>query len=122
VGWGGGSETPLKRSVPDANHGAYRRLSGLIGFRRPLEFGLYRPRPLRERPGPLGTLQIPLISQYQLRMIRLQECSQIDVRYPLASPGDHWALTLGKKYYIASGQRLLPLPGARVMGGREVNL
>jgi len=34
----------LKRSLPNANHRAYRRLSGLVGFRRPLEFGLDRPR------------------------------------------------------------------------------
>ena len=61
----------FKRSVFNANHRAYRRLSGLIGFRRPIEFGLYRPRlfsewpalarpmayrPAYQRPGPLGTL------------------------------------------------------------------
>jgi len=55
----------------NANHWAYRRLSGLIGFGRPAEFGLYRPRllparpalapplayrPAYQRPGPLGTL------------------------------------------------------------------
>ena len=62
---------PFKRSVFNANHRAYRRLSGLIGFRRPIEFGLYRPRlfsewpalarpmayrPAYQGPGPLGTL------------------------------------------------------------------
>jgi len=40
----GGARIPLKRSVLNANHRAYRRLSGLIGFGRPAEFGLYRPR------------------------------------------------------------------------------
>jgi len=34
----------LKRSLPNVNHRAYRRLSGLVGFRRPLESGLDRPR------------------------------------------------------------------------------
>jgi len=34
----------LKRSLPNVNHRAYRCLSGLVGFRRPLEFGLDRPR------------------------------------------------------------------------------
>ncbi|RPB00303.1 hypothetical protein L873DRAFT_1805456 [Choiromyces venosus 120613-1] len=29
---------------------AYRRLQGLIGFRRMMEFGLYRPRLFSERP------------------------------------------------------------------------
>ena len=68
---GGGAKILLKRSVLNANHGAYRRLSGLIGFGRPAEFGLYRPRllparpalawpmayrPAYRRPGPLGTL------------------------------------------------------------------
>jgi len=67
----GGATIPLKRSVFNANHGAYRRLSGLIGFGRPAEFGLYRPRllparpalawpmayrPAYRQPGPLGTL------------------------------------------------------------------
>ena len=32
------------QSVLNANLRAYRRLSGLIGFRRPIEFGLYGPR------------------------------------------------------------------------------
>ena len=69
----GKSRYPWKRSVPNANLLAYRRLSGLIGFRRPLKFGLFRPssfmerpclarpmayRPAYERPGPLGTLDI----------------------------------------------------------------
>jgi len=70
---GGGAKilVPLKRSVLNTNHGAYRRLSGLIGFGKPAEFGLYRPRllparpalawpmayrPAYRRPGPLGTL------------------------------------------------------------------
>ena len=68
---GGGIKIPLERSIHSANYRAYRRLSGLIGFRRPFEFGLYRPRliperpglarptayrPAYERPGPLGTL------------------------------------------------------------------
>ena len=68
---GGGAKIALKQSVLNANHGAYRRLSGLIGFGRPVEFGLYRPRllpaqpalawpmayrPAYQRPGPLGTL------------------------------------------------------------------
>ena len=71
---------PFKRSVFNANHRAYRRLSGLIGFRRPIEFGLYRPRlfsewpalarpmayrPAYQRPGPLGTLNV------DVRVIRL---------------------------------------------------
>ncbi|PUU79549.1 hypothetical protein B9Z19DRAFT_1064171 [Tuber borchii] len=70
---GGGIKIPLKRYVSSGNLHAYRRLSGLIGFRRPLKFGLYRPRPFLERPslarptayrpayerpGPLGTLAI----------------------------------------------------------------
>jgi len=38
---GRGAKIPLKRSVLNANHGAYRRLSGLIGFGRLVEFGLY---------------------------------------------------------------------------------
>jgi len=68
---GGGAKIPLKRSVLNANHRAYRRLLGLIGFGRPAKFGLYRPRllparpalawpmayrPAYRRPGPLGTL------------------------------------------------------------------
>jgi len=40
----GGAKIPLKRSVLNADHRAYRRLSGLIGFSRPAEFGLYQPR------------------------------------------------------------------------------
>jgi len=66
-----GGRIPLGRSVLNANHRAYRRLSGLIGFRRPMELGLYRPRLFLEwlamayrlayqRPGPLGTLPTPL--------------------------------------------------------------
>ena len=70
---GGGAKIPLKRSVLNANHGAYRGLSGLIGFGRSAEFGLYRPRlllarpalaqpmayrPAYRRPGPLGTLEV----------------------------------------------------------------
>ena len=47
---GGGAKMPLKRSVLNANYGAYRRLSGLIGFGRPAEFGLYWPRLLPARP------------------------------------------------------------------------
>jgi len=43
----------LKRSLPNVNHRAYRRLSGLVGFRRPLEFGLDRPR-LSPRAACLG--------------------------------------------------------------------
>ena len=69
---GGGIKIPLKRSVFNPNSLAYRCLSGLIGFRRPAEFGLYRPRLLLQRPalapptaywlayqrpGPLGTLE-----------------------------------------------------------------
>jgi len=68
---GGGAKIHLKRSVLNANHGAYRPLSGLIGFGRLAEFGLHRPRlllarpalawpmayrPAYRRPGPLGTL------------------------------------------------------------------
>ncbi|PUU72829.1 hypothetical protein B9Z19DRAFT_1069470 [Tuber borchii] len=70
---GGGIEMPLKRYVSSGNLQAYRRLSDLIGFRRPLKFGLYRLRPFLERPGlaqpmayrlayerpgPLGTLYL----------------------------------------------------------------
>jgi len=69
---GGGIKIPLRRSVFNPNSLAYRRLSGLIGFRRPAEFGLYRPRmllqrpalarptpyrPAYQRPGPLETLE-----------------------------------------------------------------
>jgi len=32
------------QSVLNANLQAYRRLSGLIGFRGPIEFGIYGPR------------------------------------------------------------------------------
>jgi len=68
---GEGAKIPLKQSVLNANHLAYRPLSGLIGFGRPAKFGLYWPRlhpvqpalalamayrPAYERPGPLGTL------------------------------------------------------------------
>ena len=48
---GGGIMISLKGSLPNANHRAYRRLSALIGFRRPLRPGL---------PGPLGTLRMPI--------------------------------------------------------------
>jgi len=47
---GGGAKIPLKRSVLNANHRAYRCLSSLIDFGRPTEFGLYRPRLLPARP------------------------------------------------------------------------
>jgi len=43
-------EPHLKLSVLNANHPAYGRLSGLIGFRRPAELYLYRPRLFSERP------------------------------------------------------------------------
>jgi len=64
---GGGAKIPFKRSVLNANPGAYRRLSGLIGFGRPAEFGLYRPRLLPARPAlawPVGNtgLNIPIIT------------------------------------------------------------
>jgi len=80
---GGGPKIPLKRSVLNTNHGAYRRLSGLIGFGRPAEFGLYRPRllparpalawpmayrPAYRRPGPLGAL---VLSVPSFRLARL---------------------------------------------------
>ena len=51
---GRGAKILLKRSVLNANHGPYRRLSGLIGFGRPAEFGLYRPRLLPTRPALAG--------------------------------------------------------------------
>jgi len=54
---GAGIKTDLKRSVLNANHHAYRRLSGLIGFGKPTEFGLYWFRLFSERPAlawPIG--------------------------------------------------------------------
>ncbi|PUU82640.1 hypothetical protein B9Z19DRAFT_1120400 [Tuber borchii] len=47
---GGGIKIPLKRYVSSGHLQAYRRPPGPIGFRRPLKFGLYRPRPFLERP------------------------------------------------------------------------
>jgi len=38
-----GGSIPLTQSVLNANLQAYRRPSGLIGFRRPIDFGLYGP-------------------------------------------------------------------------------
>ena len=58
---GGGAKIPLKRSVLNANHRAYRRLSGPTGFGRPAEFGLYRPRLLPARPAlawPVGNTEL----------------------------------------------------------------
>ena len=53
---GGGIKIILNRFVPKTYYRAYRCLSGLVGFGRPIEFGLYRPGYFPERPGPLGTL------------------------------------------------------------------
>ena len=37
---GGGIKIPLNQSVPNTNYRAYRRLSGMVGFGRPIELGL----------------------------------------------------------------------------------
>jgi len=67
-----GGGIPLTQSVLNTNLQAYRRRSGLIGFRRPIEFGLYGPRLSSgaaflglayHRPGPLGTLHLPDMTQ-----------------------------------------------------------
>jgi len=77
---GGGAKIPSKRSVLNANHGAYRRLSGLIGFGRPAEFGLYRPRHFQRSlpwPGPLGTLPSAGLGEY-LRVVLVDTyCTEV---------------------------------------------